>query len=101
MKLDKNIVKMCRDQKLTISRLAQLSGVPVQTLHGWTSGRKAVQLEQLKKVAEALKVSVHELAFGEPDPFDPIGSEILREIFKGDVRVTIHKIERNKRGKRP
>jgi hypothetical protein len=58
-------------------------------------------LNQLKQVASALEVSFHELCFGEPDPYEQKmdTEEVLRELFTGDVRVTLHRIERQKKAK--
>lgn len=70
------------------------------TIHAWTTGRKSINPDQLRKVAMILKVSVHELMFGEPDPHEPAADEVLREIFSGDVRVTLHRIERTRRSGR-
>lgn len=97
MKLGPTLTNLCKKKSWSLARLARASGVPIQTLHGWTTGRKGVQLQQLKQVAEVLEVSIHQLAFGEPDPHEVIGEEILREIFTGDVRVTLHRIERRKK----
>ncbi len=97
MKLGLTLTQICKKKGWSLARLSRASGVPIQTLHGWTTGRKAVQLDQLKKVAAALTISMHQLAFGEPDPHEAIGEEILREIFTGDVRVTLHRIERRKK----
>jgi hypothetical protein len=55
-----------------------------------------VDPDQIRSVAHALGVSVHYLLFGERDPLETPGEEILREIFSGDVRVTLHRIERKK-----
>ena len=96
MKLGSNLSKVSKKAGLTITQLAKLSGVPVQTLHGWTAGKAVANLQQLRQVATALEVSLYELAFGEPDPFEKPGEEILKEIFSGDVRVTLHRIERSK-----
>ena len=96
MELSQNLIKLCKKQNLSLSKLSVLSGVPHQTLHGWSLGRKSVRLAQLKAVARALHVSVHELAYGEPDPNESIGEEILKELFTGDVRVTVHRIERRR-----
>lgn len=96
MKLGTNILKICKEKSWSLTKLAKESGAPLQTIHGWTSGRKAVQLEQLKKVAGVLQVPVHNLAFGEPDPNEYPAEEILKEIFSGDVRVTLHRIEKRK-----
>lgn len=69
----------------------------MQTVHAWTTGRKSIHPDQLRKVASVLKVSMHQLMFDEPDPHETIGEEILKEIFSGDVRVTLDRIERKKR----
>lgn len=39
---------------------------------------------------------MHELCYGEPDPYEVKSEEILKELFSGDIRVSIHKIERIK-----
>jgi len=82
---------------MSLAKAARAAGVPAQTVHGWGTGKGGVNLDQLKKVAGVLKVSLHELAFGEPDPFEAPGEEILKEIFSGDVRVTLQRIERRRR----
>jgi transcriptional regulator with XRE-family HTH domain len=97
MKLEQTISELCRKRGWTLARLARESGVPPQTLHNWTLGRKAVNPDQLRKIAQTLEVSFHYLMFGESDPFEQPGDEILREIFSGDVRVTLHRIEKTKR----
>ena len=98
MKLAQVLQKICRERELTLTRLSRETGVPLQTLHGWTSGRKAVQLDQLQKVARYLKISIHELTYGELDPHAGLSPESLQEIFSGDVRMSIHRIERLKPG---
>lgn len=70
--------------------------IPKQTLHNWTVGRRSVDPDQLKAVASALNVSLHHLLFGTPDPNEIPNEEILKELFSGDVRVTIQKIERRR-----
>lgn len=94
MKLGSKLNELCKEKGLSISALAKKSGVPTQTIHGWTVGRKSVNPEQLRKVAMVLKVSIYQLLFDEVDPHEPIGQEVLKELFSGDIRVTLHKIER-------
>jgi hypothetical protein len=36
------------------------------------------------------------LAFGEPDPHGEVSQEILHELFSGDIRVTVHRIQKGK-----
>ena len=96
MKIGLKLQKVCRDRRLSFSRLAKLAGVPLATLHAWTTGRKSINPDQIKKVAAVLEISLHELLFDEPDPFETKSTEILKEIFSGDVRVTLHRIERRR-----
>lgn len=97
MKLGSKLNQLCKAQGWSLSRLAKEAGVPMQTVHAWTIGRKSINPDQIRKVAAVLKISIHELMFDEPDPNEPIGEEILREIFSGDVRVTLHRIERRRK----
>ena len=97
MKLGQNIKLLCKERGWSLARLARESHVPPQTIHNWVTGRKGVNATQLKKVATTLEVSIHQLMFGEPDPFESRSNEILKEIFSGDVRVTLHRIERRRK----
>lgn len=99
MKLGSKLNQICKAQGVSLSRVAKEAGVPMQTVHAWTTGRKSINPDQIRKVAMVLKVSIHQLMFDEPDPFESPGEEILREIFSGDVRVTLHKIDRTRRSK--
>jgi transcriptional regulator with XRE-family HTH domain len=97
MKLGSQLKNYCKDRGWTLTKLSKQSGVPIATLHGWANGRSRPDLQQLKKVAQALEVSLHTLAFGTPDPYEMGGEEVLRELFTGDLRVSIQKIERIKK----
>ena len=97
MKLGITITALCKARNWSLARLARESGVPPQTLHHWTVGRKSINPDQVKRLANTLGVSVHFLLFGEADPMESPAEEILKEIFSGDVRVTLHRIERKKK----
>lgn len=94
MRLPENIKRLCEERSWSLGDLAKKSGVPRTTLHHWTTGKATLNLEQLKRVSIILKVSVHELVWGEIDPFGKVPEEMLKEIFSGDIRITLHKIER-------
>lgn len=96
MKLAKSIEFHLRQKRWSLTELSKKSGVSKSTLHAWTVGRKSINLENLKRVAAALETSVHQLVYGEPDPYESVGKEVLKEIFSGDVRITMHRIERQK-----
>jgi transcriptional regulator with XRE-family HTH domain len=96
MKLLKdNLNKQLKDHGLSLTELAKKAKVPKTNIHSWTTGANP-QLDQLKRVADVLKVSIHELAFGTADPYEAKSEEILKELFTGDVRVTLHRIERKR-----
>lgn len=95
MELSKNLIELCKKRRMSLASLAKKSGVKQPTLHGWTTGRRVQNLDDLKRVCEVLEVGLHTLIFGEADPFEG-KNEILNEIFKGDITVTIHRIEKEK-----
>lgn len=97
MKLGNMISQICKEKGWTLTKLSKESKVPIATIHGWTAARGRPDIRQLKKVADALQISIHHLAFGEPDPHETPGEEILKELFSGDVRVTLHRIERRRK----
>lgn len=98
MQLNTMLEILLRKKNLSLTKLAKQSGIPVSTLHSWTTGKKTLNLEQLKKVSLTLEIPIHDLVWGCPDPFDSNCDEVLKELFSGDVRVTIHKVLR--KGKR-
>ena len=78
---------------MSLNTLSKKSGVKQPTLHGWTTGRSVQNLDDLRKVCEVLEIGLHSLLFNRPDPFE-CNEKIEGEIFKGEVRITINKIER-------
>lgn len=94
MSFGKRLEQLCKGKSVSLSRLARMVGIPKATLHGWTTGRKSANPEQVKKIAAFFEVPVHVLLFGEPDPFESDHNQNFTEIFHGDIRVTIHRIER-------
>lgn len=100
MLLSKTLLKLCKARKITLSQLSKKTGIPQPTLHGWSSGRSVGNIDDLKKVCDVLQISLHSLLYDEPDPWELGHEEILRELFSGDLRVTVHRIEKKPRGKK-
>lgn len=94
MNLSRKLIEICKNKKISLARLSKMSGVPMQTIHGWTLGKRALNMEQVRKVANVLEIPFYNLIFGEDDPHLSEKNLLLKEIFNGDVRVTIHKILR-------
>lgn len=97
MQLNTMLDHLLKKRNLSLTKLAKQSGIPTSTLHSWTTGKKTLNLEQLKKVSLTLEIPIHDLVWGCPDPFESTNDEVLKEIFSGDVRVTIHKVLRRER----
>ena len=95
MGIKQNLVVLLKQKGMTLPQLAKASGVPKSTIHSWENQR-AINIDQLRSVAQVLEVSVHQLLYGEADPFETISNEVLTEIFRGDVRITLHKIVKKK-----
>jgi transcriptional regulator with XRE-family HTH domain len=98
MRLAEMLLMLCEEKKISLSQLAKRARTPVATIHGWRTGRSVQDMDQLKRVATVLECPIHRLLYGESDPFESaIGEDSLKEIFSGDVRITLHRIERTKR----
>lgn len=94
MELAKNLTKLCEERNLSLAKLARLSGVKQPTLHGWSTGRAVHNLDDLRKVCEVLKVSIHFILFGTRDPHESNSKEAFEEFFKGDFRVTFERVNK-------
>lgn len=91
MMLAKNILRLNKEKGITLMALSRLSGVKQPTLHGWVTGRSVRSMEDLRKVCTVLEVGIHQILFGIDDPFQN-GSMDLKELFKGNIQITIHKV---------
>ncbi len=89
MELAKNLTKLCLERGLPIETLAQLSGVKQQTLFGWTTGKDVHNLDDLRKVCGVLKVGLHEILFGVPDPYE--GEGFIEELQWGNLKIRLYK----------
>jgi transcriptional regulator with XRE-family HTH domain len=61
MEMSKNLRQALDHQRLSVSRLAELSGVPRKTIYHWLNGQRPRNVEQLIKVCKVLGVSVEGL----------------------------------------
>lgn len=89
MELGNNILKRCREKGISVAGLAR--GVKQPTIFGWTTGRAVHKIEDLKKVCTCLEISLHQLLFGCPDPFEKQGDKI-EEFVWGQVKIVMYRI---------
>ena len=93
MNLRNVLRELLEKERISITKLAKETEVPIQTIHGWLVGKNPSNANHLKKVAKYFKVTIHYLLFGEEDPFEKtLTTTELKQIFSGDIRVTIHKL---------
>jgi len=94
MKLDKILRTLISNDGITISRLAQKTKVPVQTIHNWLSGMQPRSLTQVRKVADYFNVSIDYLCFGiEPKKQNSI-KDYSDEINAGVYEVVLRRIKK-------
>jgi transcriptional regulator with XRE-family HTH domain len=92
MELHKTILRLCREKGITPTQLARIAGIKQPTLHGWLTGRKVKNIEELLKICTVFKVSLHFLLYDKPDPYEKVDeSKILEELFKGEIRIVIQR----------
>ena len=74
---------------LNASQLSRIAGVPRQNIANWMMGQKPKDLNQVKKVADSLSVSIDHLLYGEAEAtkfsFD--------KIVDGRFEIKIKKID--------
>lgn len=71
---------------MSLSHLARETKIPKATLHGWTTGQRSIDPIQVKKVAQALGISLHHLLFGESDPLERVnGSTTIATNIPGEA----------------
>ena len=92
--LKENLKFLLRERGWTVSHLARQTGIARSSLNEWLSGRQAVNLESLRKVAHTLNVPVHRLAYGEADPHEHSGREFMTVVTGSEVRVIVQVVNK-------
>jgi transcriptional regulator with XRE-family HTH domain len=82
------LAECLRQKGWTMADLSRKSDVPKATIHHWTCG-KVPKITQLVKVVNVLEVSLHELCFGTPDPFERRSSSSEIDTKIGSFKITI------------
>lgn len=83
MKLKTNLLRHLARVGWNVAQLARRSSVPRSTIAEWLNGSKSVKnADNLKKVADALSITVDELLFGD-GKVDPDTDGILDSLTDG------------------
>ena len=67
MVLKEKLKQLLKERDLTAAQLSRKSNVPKNTISDWLSGNSPRDISQVKRVAEALNVSLDFLCFGESE----------------------------------
>lgn len=97
MKVKQNIAHFIEKSGLTASALARKTNLPKTTIANWLAGVAPRDLNQLKKLADYMNVTIDALTFQ-----DLSNSEIqqinkmsdLENFFQGDFRISIQRLKK-------
>lgn len=109
MQLGLQLKKYLVQHNLKVSDLSLRSGIPKKTIYHWLNGQRPRNIEQVKRMADCLQLSVDALVFGsDPAPLtnflslsqqspDSTVPNLLQqhqdEIFAGQFEVVLRRIK--------
>ncbi len=94
MKLAPQLKGLLRQRGTTVTHLAKATKIPVQTISNWLSGAKPRDFDQVKKVADYLKITLDELVYGEEPRLTTSFEDFREEINAGVFEVILRKPRR-------
>ncbi len=102
MEMSKRLRSAIEQQRISVSRLSELSGVPRKTIYHWLNGQKPRNVEQLLHVCRALGLQVEDL-FNHPVENQNSDKILSLENLKNDLNagvfeVILRPIKRNHHG---
>ncbi len=69
------ILELCKENKITVNKLATVSGITQSTLNNITAGRNnSTTISTIKKICDGLNISIQK--FFESELFDELEQEI-------------------------
>ena len=92
IKIGKVLQQLLKEKNMSMRELAKISGVPASNLTEWSANRSPKNPLQVKKVAEALGVTMHFLLFGEDDSQEPIQKIMKENFFEGTFEISIKRV---------
>jgi len=70
--MSKSVAEICEQRQMTVARLAEMTGLMEDRVTAIVLGRWTPSPQERSKVAEALKVTVEEIAWGHKTPIQHI-----------------------------
>lgn len=96
LKFAENLKVIMKDRNLTIGKLSVKAGVPKTTLAHLLAGQTAT-IEQVKKISDALGVSIHHLCYGGEDMNSEIYKILREEVFSGTFEISVKRVRFNEK----
>ena len=94
MNLSKNLKRILFDRSLKAAELARLSGVSKTSIGEWLAGSNPRDIRKVKKVADALDISIDDLCFGGGEIKKSPMREYEDEIAAGTFDVILRKVKK-------
>ncbi len=94
MNLKKQLKLYLQNKDLTASELSRVSGVPKQSLSDWLAGSNPRDIRMVKRVADALQVSLDHLVFGDgvvAEPKTDSSNEWMSGVYEVKFRKVINR----------
>lgn len=95
MELKSVLKTLIKERGVSITHVARVTKVPLQTLHGWLQGSEPKNLRQVKAVADYFEVDLDYLCFGiKPKKLRPQLQDYEDEISTGIFEVILRRVKR-------
>lgn len=91
IQLARNLERLMRSHKLTITATAAKIGMNKSTLHNYCNGVVPRNLIKIKELADLFGISLNSLLFGENSVVD---NELTSQAIEGRYEVTVRRIEK-------
>lgn len=88
MILKTQLQRLLKQKNLTASELSKLANVPKQSLSDWLAGSNPRDIRQVKRISDALGVSINFLCFGEGEKETRVEPVTDLDALLGDQWIT-------------
>lgn len=100
MRLKHQLALYLERRDITAAQLARKTGLPKALFTRWLSGQKPKDIDQVKKVAEALNVSLEHLLYGNgieerPDSIGDLGALLGSDWVGGTFELRIRRVKKD------
>lgn len=88
MEIKTVLKRLIKERGVSVTHVAKVTKVPLQTLHGWLNGSEPKNLRQVKAVADYFEVDLDYLCFG----IKPMAEGNKIEKFEDEINAGIFEV---------